>query len=452
MLSLHIILVFYHIICSFVNIFLRDTKIAAVSPHQCLTWSKLQVLYFPYHLTRSLFHEIIELSFTKLLRKEFAMKYRQLGNTNLSVSEIGLGCEGFSNDEAWMEKLLSSAEEEGINYIDLYTPNPEIRRQLGKALQNRRNKFILQAHLCTVWKNGQYERSCNLPDVKLSFENLLKDLQTDTVEVGMIHYVDSMKDWQNIVNGPIMEYALELKKNGTIRHIGLSSHNPAVSLEAINSGLIEVLMFSVNPCYDLLPSNEDCNVLWDDKNYQAPLFNIHPEREALYEACQARGVGITVMKVYGGGDLLKDTSPAGKALTPCQCIHYALTRPAVATVLPGIHSSEELQMALAYETASDAERDYALVFQSFPKISWLGHCMYCGHCAPCPKGIDIASVTKFLNLAKAQKDIPETVREHYAALPHNASDCIQCGVCETRCPFSVPVRENMRQAAQLFQK
>ena len=87
-----------------------------------------------------------------------------------------------------------------------------------------------------------------------------------------------------------------------------------------------------------------------------------------------------------------------------------------------------------------------------PKISWQGHCMYCGHCAPCPMGIDVASVTKFWRLAVAQGAVPETVREHYAALPHTASECIACGACESRCPFGVPVIENMKQAAKLFEK
>ena len=76
--------------------------------------------------------------------------------------------------------------------------------------------------------------------------------------------------------------------------------------------------------------------------------------------------------------------------------------------------------------------------------------MYCGHCAPCPRGIDVASVTKFLNLARAQGGVPETVREHYAILSHHARECIACGACEGRCPFNVPIRENMRQAAEIF--
>ena len=102
------------------------------------------------------------------------------------------------------------------------------------------------------------------------------------------------------------------------------------------------------------------------------------------------------------------------------------------------------------ETASEEERDYAAAFASFPRISWKGHCMYCGHCAPCPKGIDVASVTKFWNLARAQGFVPETVREHYAALAHPAGACVGCGACEKRCPFGVPAVENMRRAAAVF--
>ena len=245
-----------------------------------------------------------------------------------------------------------------------------------------------------------------------------------------------MEDWKTVSDGSVLQYAKELKESGKIRHIGLSSHNPKVALAAVESGYIEVLMFSVNPCYDLQPASEDVEDLWRDENYAAPLVNMDSERQKLYETCQRLGVGITVMKAFGGGDLLDASmSPAGKALTANQCIHYALTRPAVATVLAGARTAEELERSLSYEEASEEEKDYASAFAAFPNISWRGHCMYCSHCAPCPKKIDVASVTKFLNLAKAQGEIPETVREHYEVLEHHAGECIQCGACETRCPF-----------------
>ena len=382
------------------------------------------------------------------------LKYRELGKTGLKVSEIGMGCEGFAEDQCRNTmRLFDAAERLGVNYFDLYTSNPEVRKYVGMALKGRRDRFIIQSHICSVWKDGQYKRTRNIDEVKAGVEEMMSLLDTDFIDVGMIHYVDSLEDWHVITEGPVLSYVQELKEKGLIRHIGLSSHNPQVALEAVKSGCIEVLMFSVNPCYDLQPASEDVNELWDEKNYQAHLVNMDPERQELYETCQRLGVGITVMKAFGGGDLLDEKlSPAGKALTPYQCLHYALTRPGVATVLAGAHSVEQLEISVSYETAAAEEKDYAMAFAAFPNISWKGHCMYCSHCAPCPKQIDVASVTKFLNLAKAQREMPETVREHYEVLAHHAGECIGCRACEARCPFGVSIVENMRQAIELFGK
>lgn len=380
------------------------------------------------------------------------MNYRKLGNTGLLVSEIGLGCEGFSEDGGKNTfPMIEAAERLGINYIDLYTPDPEVRGALGISLKGKREKFILQSHICSVWKDGQYKRSRDIDEVKEAMSDMLSLLKTDYIDVGMIHYVDSMEDWRTIAEGPVLKYVVDLKEKGIIKHIGLSSHNPEVALEAINTGHIEVLMFSVNPCYDLLPASEDVESLWDEKNYENHLVNMDPKRQELYETCQRLGVGVTVMKAFGGGDLLSaELSLAGKALTANQCIHYALTRPAVATVLAGAHTVSELEKSAAYEQASDEERDYAEAFAGFSNISWEGHCMYCSHCAPCPKKIDVATVTKFLNLAKAQGTVPETVREHYKVLSHHASECIGCRACEKRCPFGVHIVENMSEAEKIF--
>lgn len=380
------------------------------------------------------------------------MEYRELGRTGIKVSVIALGCEGFvANEGALTEQLLNAAEQGGINCIDLYAPQPEMRSRLGKWLRGRRGKFVLQAHLCTVWQEGQYKRTREIGEVKASFEDLLTRLATDYIDIGMIHYVDSLEDWEAVAGGPVMAYAREMQAQGKIRYIGLSSHNPAAAMQSVQSGLIDVLMFSVNPCYDLQPANEDCYALWDGKNYDRQIVNMDPEREALYETCSRLGVAITVMKAFGGGDLLdEELSPAGKALTVNQCLHYALTRPGVAAVMSGAHTVDELEKCLEYTTAADVEKDYAAAFAALPKISWEGHCMYCGHCAPCPHGIDVAAVTKFLNLTKAQNSVPETVREHYAALRHHAGECVKCGACEKRCPFKVTVIQNMQEAVKVF--
>jgi len=380
------------------------------------------------------------------------MEYRLLGNTGLNVSVIGMGCEGFAEENYRMTgKMFDAAEELGINYFDLYAADPKVRKAVGEALAGRREKFIIQAHLCSIWENGQYVRTRNLEKVKKHFKELMDLLGTRYLDVGMIHYCDSEKDWDDIVKNGILNYARELKEKGVIRHIGLSSHNPLVAEKAILEGGIEVLMFAVNPCYDLQPASDDVEDLWADETYVETYVNMDPDRQRLYELCEERGVGVTVMKAFGGGDLLNaELSPAGVALSVNQCIHYALSRPGVAVVLAGAHDTDQLRASAHYCNSSEEERDYARAFSTFPRVSWEGHCMYCSHCAPCPKHIDVATVTKYFNLAETKEEIPETVREHYRSLDHHAGECIACGACQKRCPFHVPIIENMEKAARRF--
>ncbi|HBJ95674.1 MAG TPA: aldo/keto reductase [Lentisphaeria bacterium] len=380
------------------------------------------------------------------------MIYRTLGRTGIKVSAIALGCEGFSgksHEEA--RRMMDFAIENGVNFIDIYASDPEMRSTIGAALRGRREGFVIQGHVGSVWKNGQYERTRSVPDSKAAFQDLLERLETDYIDVGMIHYSDEEADFHRIFDGEFIEFVKELKAAGKIHAVGLSSHNPVIAKKAVETGLIDVLMFSVNPCYDMQPPDEDVEKLWADEVYEKTYRNFNPEREALYELCARRGVAIDVMKAYAGGDLLKaDLSMFGKAMTPVQALDYALTRPAVAAVMAGCKTIDEIKQALAWCTATPEEKDYAAVLANVEKCSWSGHCMYCGHCAPCPKAISVADVNKFLNLAVAQGKVPETVREHYKLLPHHASECIQCGACEKRCPFGVPVREKMKQAAELF--
>ncbi len=380
------------------------------------------------------------------------MEYRKLGNTGPNVSVVALGCEGFTNEtREEVKALIDQALRSGVNFLDMFTPDPVIRSNVGAALENRRGEMIIQGHLGVAWVDGQYLRTRDPELTKKAFEDLLERLGTSYVDVGMIHYVDSVREWDELCASPFMDYILKQKESGRIRCVGLSSHNPDAAIKAVESGLVEVLLFAINPCYDMQPPCEDVDKLWADEAYSRELHNQDEQRKRLYELCEARGVGIDVMKAFGGGDLLSDElSPFGKAFTPAQCISYALTRPAVAAVMCGCKNEKELDDALDYLGADEAARDYTQVLSSLTRFTFSGHCLYCGHCAPCPVGIDVASVTKYLNLCLAQGTVPESERGHYALLEHHASECIACGGCESRCPFAVPAMENMKKAAELF--
>lgn len=379
------------------------------------------------------------------------MRYRELGNTGLQVSEIGLGAEWLErHTEEEVKAVIQRCESYGINILDCWMSNPEVRTKIGNAICGHREKWVIQGHFGSTWQEGQYVRTRDLPKVKEAFQDLLTRLQTDYIDLGMIHFVDSEAEFRRVMEGEFLAYVKEQKEKGVIRHTGMSTHNPHVAKLAALSGEIEMLLFSVNPAFDLLPPSEDLNDYFVE-SYGEGLAGIDPLREELYKLCEQRGVGITVMKGYAGGRLFDArTSPFGVALTPVQCLHYALTRPAVASVLVGYDTPAHVDAAMAYEAATEEERDYASVLAKAPRHAYSGQCTYCGHCAPCPAGIDIAMVNKLYDLAAMQPEVPATVRAHYQALSATAADCIACGGCETRCPFGVPVVERMEKAKALL--
>lgn len=381
------------------------------------------------------------------------MQMRDLGASGLSVSEVGLGCEHLQGQPLKVvEAVVDAALSQGITILDTFMSEPEVRTNLGIALKGRREQAVLQGHIGAAWENGQYLRTTSSAKYHKFFDDYRKRLQTDYVDIGMLHFVDTDADYDAAFSDGMVDYAQKLKAQGVIRTVGVSSHSPLVARRLVESGAIDVLMFSLNPAFDVLPPEADIDALFKPDSYTSQdTFSITPERLALYQACEARGIGITVMKALGGGALVDaKASPFGVALSVHQCIHYALTRPAVASVLIGCRTPEEVAAAVAYETADDAARDYAPVLAQSTKYSMQGRCVYCNHCLPCPSRIDIAQVNKYLDLAAREAAVPDTVRSHYAALAKKASDCIRCGQCEPRCPFAVPVMARMDQATALL--
>ena len=379
------------------------------------------------------------------------MRYRALGATGLLVSEIGLGGEWLErHNEQECRTIIDACEAQGINILDCWMSEPNVRTNIGKALKGHREKWIIQGHFGSTWQNGQYVRTRDMNQVVPAFEDLLTRLQTDYIDLGMIHYVDTPEDWETVVNGPFLQYVLEQKKKGVIRHIGMSTHNPVMAKKAVESGIVEMILFSINPAFDLMPPTEDLNAYFAEQ-YDEHLGGMDPIRAELYKLCESRNIGITVMKGYAGGRLFDAArSPFGVALTPVQCIHYVLTRPAVAAIMVGVDNPQHVLEAVAYETASEGEKDYATVLANAPRHAYTGQCTYCGHCKPCPMEIDIAMVNKLYDLAAMQDKVPQSIQAHYDALEHKASECVGCGSCETRCPFHVKISERMKRTATLL--
>lgn len=379
------------------------------------------------------------------------MRKRKLGRTGIEVSEIGFGGEWLERHEVEESvKLLKYAHDKGINIVDCWMPDPKSRDIIGMAIEGCRDSWYVQGHIGSTYQNGQYVRTRDMVFVIPAFEDLLARLKTDYIDLGMIHYIDSQEDWDKAMNGEFIEYVHKLHDEGIIRHIGLSTHNPKIGKMAVETGFIEMILFSINPAFDMRPATEDLYSMFGGYD-QDQLSGIDPERASFYQLCEEKNVGLTVMKGFFGGALLdKERSPFGVAFTPEQLIHYALTRPGVSSILCGYDTTDQVDQAIAYETASDDEKDYASVIASAPFHSYSGICTYCGHCKPCPMDIDIAMVNKFYDLASVQPYVPESVADHYKALEHHASECISCRSCESRCPFGVSIADRMVKTAELF--
>lgn len=132
-----------------------------------------------------------------------------------------------------------------------------------------------------------FSQGLDIEKTKHSFQDLLTRLQTDYIDVGMIHYVDSEEDFRTVFDGPVLEYAKELKAKGVIHHIGMSSHNPHIALKAVESGCIDVLMFSINPAYDMESADTDIYDLMEFKGMEKSGLVVDEARQRLYSACES---------------------------------------------------------------------------------------------------------------------------------------------------------------------
>lgn len=369
------------------------------------------------------------------------MQYRKLPKGAEGISVLGLGTSSIqTSSEKEIEEIMDTAIENGINFFDMASSEAKPFAAYGRAIKDRRDKVYFQIHFGANYETGTYGWTTDLDTVKRSVDWQMKALQTDYIDFGFVHCIDEPADLQSIEKAGIIRYIEELKEKGVVRHIGLSSHTPDLVNKVLDMGILDMLMFSINPAYDYAGGGLD---------YATDSYAVGSvaERMNLYRRCETESVGISVMKAFSGGQLLSaKTSPFGKALTEYQCIQYALDKPGVLTVLPGVRNMADLNRVLGFCNAAPEEKDYSIL-GSFAPQDATGKCVYCNHCQPCPAGLDVGLINKYYDLARSGDKL---AGNHYENLAVKASACVHCGHCNSRCPFHVDQMARMQEIAAYF--
>ncbi len=369
------------------------------------------------------------------------MEYRTLGRTGWRVSAVSLGTEYLINlPREHVAGVVGEAIRAGVNYFDLFFANPDFRDNMGAAFAGQRQRVHLTAHLGAIDVNGQYDKTRDPALAETMFHDFLARYRTDYVDVLFLHNIDSQDDYAEVMRaGGLRDLALRLRGSGKARTIGFSGHTVATARQAVESGVVDVLMFPINLAGHAVPG-----------------------RRELCQTCAERGIGLVAMKPYAGGRLLRQEpqlaieswqSGGGKmelerraAITPLQCLAYVLAQPGLSAIVPGCKDLEQLAAAQAVWQATAAERDFSQVLSSFAQYRE-GECVYCNHCLPCPAGIDIGSTIQALDAGEGRPR--EEVLAALAALPVPATDCVECGACDDRCPFGVWPMQRIGEAAGL---
>lgn len=362
------------------------------------------------------------------------MEYRKLPHGEEQISVIGMGSSVIGEQpEKDIIETVEFALDSGINYFDMAGGHASIFPAYGKALEGRRKEAKLQVHFGADYSTGAYGWTTNLDTVKRSVDWQMEKLRTDYIDFGFIHCLDEESDLAAYEKHGILNFLMDMKAQGVVKHIGLSTHAPELANKVMDKNILDMLMFSINPMYD-------CG----QGDYAR---GSDSERQRLYRRCEKEGVGISVMKPFNAGQLLDENrSPFHRAMTTAQCIQYALDKPGVLTVVGGPGNVAQLQGILAYLDTTAEERDYSIISTLTPDES-IGKCVYCRHCHPCLAGLDIGLINKYYDLALQGDTL---AREHYLTLEKTAADCVQCGHCDGRCPFKVKQMERMIEIKEYF--
>jgi predicted aldo/keto reductase-like oxidoreductase len=339
------------------------------------------------------------------------MKTVRLGRTGLMVSRVGMGgipLQRPLEDEAI--QVVHRALEFGINFFDTAAGYGNSEERLGRALAalvGRRDQVIIATKSGRADKAGATE----------ALERSLKRLRTDVIDVWQLHNISSAEKYAQVTGpGGSLEAAREALQTGKIRHIGLSSHNLDVAIEAVKSGLFETIQFPFN------------YVTREPVDELIPLAREHD-------------VGFIGMKPFAGGRLDNATLS----------IKYVLQFDSVVPD-PGIETVEEIEEIAAIVESGDWELTPQERQQIEARRAEMGtqFCRQCGYCQPCPEGVPISMVLITEVMWKLWPR--ETFLEWMGRAIDGARNCAQCGGCEAKCPYQLPIREMLAQNIAFYER
>lgn len=333
------------------------------------------------------------------------MEYRILGKTGLKVSRLGFGGIPIQKiDAEGTRALMGQMLAAGINYIDTARGYTVSEQYIGEALEGIRQHFVLAT------KSMARDRASMEKDIAASLANL----RTDYIDLYQIHNPTPADLDRVCAPGGALEALLEAKKDGRIGHLGVTAHTTAVFEKALNLPWVETVMFPYNI--------------------------VETQGEELMRRAREQNVGFIVMKPLAGG-AIEDASLA---------LRWILQNDDVGVVIPGMAEPREIQQNLAAcQNRSPLTAEEAAKIQAIRQELGTAFCRRCQYCSPCTAGISIYSIF-LLEGYLTRYGLEDWARARYAATEKTASDCIGCGVCETRCPYNLPIREMMKRAAAKF--
>ncbi|KNZ42929.1 aldo/keto reductase [Acetobacterium bakii] len=335
------------------------------------------------------------------------MKKRTLGKTGLEVSLIGFGGIPIQRCNQWdVDEIIENLVAEGVNFIDTARAYTNSEEMLGEALKEwGRENF----YLATKTPKITYD------DVMADVQRSLSELQTTFIDLYQFHNCSTMEAYEKIM-APTGGYAalVACKEKGLIKHIGITSHSYEVLDHALNEEKFETIQFPYNIV----------------ENRGAPLF----------EKAKAKNVGVIVMKPLAGGAFIHSN----------YALRWVAENPNISTLIPGMDSVKQVlantSVGKNFTPLDDEERH---ILEADANALGKTFCRRCGYCAPCPQGIDIPM--QFIVEGYYRRyNLEEWALDRYNSFASNASDCIECGECEPKCPYDLPIRDMLKKTRELF--